>query len=115
MAIQPIDLQTLFTQVDKVGKNQASQREGLAIQQALQNIENQKKTEEQVQSVNEVQDTGEGIERVKDRGPRKRPREDILNKGDGGKNAKEEEEPENEKKVYTIQDPSLGRNIDLSG
>ncbi|MDR2096504.1 MAG: hypothetical protein LBP76_13460 [Treponema sp.] len=116
MAIQPIDLQTLFTQVDKVGKNQASQREGLAIQQALQNIENQKKTEEQVQSVNEVQDTGEGIERAKDRSPRKRPREDILNKGDDGKNMEdEEEETQNEKKMYTIQDPSLGRNIDLSG
>jgi hypothetical protein len=114
MAIQPIDLQALFTQVDKVGKNQASQREGLAIQQALQNIEMQRKTEERVQSVNEVQDTGEGIERVKDRSPRKRPREDIFNKGDDEKKT-EEEEIQNEKKVYIIQDPSLGRNIDLSG
>jgi hypothetical protein len=116
MAIQPIDLQTLFTQIDKVGKTQAVQREGLAIQQALQNDQSQKKTEEQVQSVNETQDTGEGPEKVKDRGPHKRPREDILNKDEAGKGApEEEEEPVPEKKVYVIQDPSLGKNIDLTG
>jgi hypothetical protein len=60
MAIQPIDLQTLFTQIDKVGKAQSAQREGLAVQQAIQGVQLQRKTEEQIQSVNEAQDTGEG-------------------------------------------------------
>ena len=44
MAIQPIDLQTLFTQVDKVGKAQSAQREGLAVQQAIQGAHLQEKT-----------------------------------------------------------------------
>ncbi|MDR0601237.1 MAG: hypothetical protein LBG42_02545, partial [Treponema sp.] len=65
MAIQPIDLQTLFTQLDKVAKNHASQREGIAIQEAIQGIEIQKKTEEHIQEVNEAQNEGES-ERVSD-------------------------------------------------
>jgi hypothetical protein len=59
MAIQPIDLQTLFTQLEKVGKSQASQKEGLAAQQAIQQVEGQKKIEERIQSVNEAEDAKE--------------------------------------------------------
>jgi hypothetical protein len=114
MAIQPIDLQTLFTQVEKVGKTQASQKEGLAVQQALQGVQLQKKTEEQIQSVNEAQDTGDGAEKVNDRGPRK----DAENEEGGGKEQTasggvEAEEDEDNRAV--IRDPALGRNIDISG
>jgi hypothetical protein len=70
MAIQPIDLQTLFTQIDKVGKAQSAQKEGLAAQQALQGVQLQRKTEEHIQSVNEAQDTGEGAEKINDHGQR---------------------------------------------
>jgi hypothetical protein len=112
MAIQPIDLQTLFTQVEKVGKNQAAQREGLQIQEALQQLQSQKKAEEQVQSVNEAQDTGDGAERIKDGNSRRQP----AGQGEGReKPADDGEEPKNEERENLFRDPRLGRNIDISG
>jgi hypothetical protein len=43
MAIQPIDLQTLFTQMDKVAKQKSAEKEGLVLQQSLQGAVNLKK------------------------------------------------------------------------
>jgi hypothetical protein len=112
MAIQPLDLQTLFTQVEKVGKNQAAQREGLQIQEALHQVQSQKKAEEQVKSVNEAQDAGDGAERIKDGNSRRQPPE----QGEGRERPEDgEEEPEKEDRKNLIRDPALGRNIDISG
>jgi hypothetical protein len=111
MAIQPIDLQTLFTQMDKVGKAQSDQKEGLHLQQSLQGMANQKKIEEKIQSVNEAQDSGEGAERIKDKPRRKRQHsnrpEDRTSADDGDDGGNDRPE--------IIQDPDLGRNIDVSG
>ena len=109
MAIAPIDLQTLFTQLDKVGKAQASQREGQALQQAIQGAQLQKKTEEHIQEVNEAQNTGEGAEKVNDHGQR----------GDAGgwKNKKEQRKDagnEEDRHPSVLCDPSLGKKIDIS-
>jgi hypothetical protein len=112
MAIQPIDLQTLFTQVEKVGKSQAAQREGLQIQEALHQVQSQKKAEEQVRSVNEAQDAGEGAEKIRDENARRRSPE----QGEGREEpADGEEDPEKENREDLIRDPALGRNIDISG
>jgi hypothetical protein len=112
MAIQPIDLQTLFSQMDKVGKSQAAAKDGLTVQQNIHGIENQRKLEENVQSVNEAQNTGEGAEAINDKNYKRR---------EGGKpdedkeKEKSEEEKAEEKKNSVIKDPALGRNIDISG
>ncbi|MDR1858824.1 MAG: hypothetical protein LBQ69_05090 [Treponema sp.] len=108
MAIQPIDLQTLFTQADKVARQQSAQRDGVAIQQVIHGVQLQRKTEEQIQSVNEAQNTGEdGIEQVKDRGAQGQ---------EGGRGKKQDQEdPEGEEAQNpVIRDPFLGRNIDIS-
>lgn len=112
MAIQPIDLQTLFTQLDKVGKSQMSQKEGLAIQQAMQGIQTQKKTEEQVHSVDDTKQAGEGAESINDRNARKRSGEQSADRGEA---EKDEEDISKNKVVSVFKDPSLGRNIDMSG
>jgi hypothetical protein len=106
MAITPIDLQTLFTQLDKVGKTQASQREGLALQQSMQGVQLQKKTNEQIQQVNEAQNTGEGAEKINDH---------SGGSGQNQKNSGKKKEQEEEKKniVSVLNDPSLGKNIDI--
>lgn len=111
MAIQPIDIQTLFTQLDKVGKIQASQKEGLAIQQALQGIQIQKKVETHIQSVNEAQNTGEGAEGVQDRNP-KQPEEDGTGQEEAGGNTEKDRITD---PVFIIRDPTLGKNIDING
>ena len=105
MAIAPIDLQTLFTQLDKVGRTHANQKEG-SIQNAVQNIQIQRKTEEQIQQVNEAQNTGEGAEKVNDHGQRQN------NSRHNEKKQSENNEEETQSSV--LRDPSLGRNIDIS-
>ncbi|MDR0721526.1 MAG: hypothetical protein LBF75_01855 [Treponema sp.] len=112
MAIQPIDIQTLFTQLDKVGKIQASQKEGLAIQQALQGIQIQKKVEAQIQSVNETPNTGEGTEGVQDRKPRQHAEEDRPGQEEAGGNTEKDRITD---PVSIIRDPTLGKNIDING
>ena len=114
MAIQPIDLQSMFTQMDKVGKAQMAQREGLAMQQAIQNDQLTRKIDEQIQSVNETQNTGDdGTEKVKDRGAQ-------AHDGEKKKKGKTQEDEEsdnsghNETQAFVFHDPRLGRKIDIS-
>ncbi|MDR2479093.1 MAG: hypothetical protein LBD48_07260 [Treponema sp.] len=110
MAIQPIDLQTLFSQIDKVAKTQTAQREGLAVQQTLQGVQIQKKTEEHIQSVNEAPDSGDGAEKVKDRGAQgQEGGEEGKKKPASGGNAETEA-----KRSPFFKDPRLGQNIDIS-
>ena len=113
MAIQPIDLQALFTQLDKVGKSQVVQREGQQIQAAIQQVQVQRKNEQNVQSVNETQEMAEEAETIKDENRR------GAHAGQGGGKGKQEEGedaalPDNEDPEL-IRDPALGRNIDISG
>ncbi|MDR2741560.1 MAG: hypothetical protein LBB98_05320 [Treponema sp.] len=112
MAIQPIDLQTLFTQIDKVGKEQMNQKEGVHLQSVLQNAQLQKKTEEKFHSVTELQNTGDGAERIKDRNSRRQGGEHAPGRRpdeEGAAGSEEEGEPP------VIRDPALGKNIDISG
>ena len=111
MAIQPIDLQTLFSQMDKVAKTQAAEKEGVQLQQALVSAQNQKKSEERVRSVNGAQDAGEGAERVKDKQKRKPDDKAKEGNADGAGENEDEEAPATE----VVRDPDLGRNIDVSG
>jgi hypothetical protein len=109
MAIQPIDLQTLFTQLDKVGKEQAANKDGAALQQALHGAQTQRKNEERIQSVNEAQDMGFGLKGVQDRSANK-------HQGDSSGKREETEQSEREKDgVEIIRDPALGKHIDVSG
>jgi len=113
MAIQPIDLQTMFTQMDKVGKNQAALREGLQIQESIQQAQSQKKLEENVQSVNQSQNMGDEAETIRDEN-----RKGSGNSNSGSPDDKQgegNEESEKDEKQNLIRDPALGRNIDISG
>ena len=110
MAIQPIDLQALFTQLDKVGKNQAVIRDGQQIQDSLQQLQSQRKLEENVRSVNEAQNMGEEAGKIKDEGKGREYQSGTKERQDNA-----EEAPVEEKNKDLIRDPTLGRNIDISG
>ena len=111
MAIQPIDLQALFTQVDKVGKAQMHQREGLQIQEALKQEDTQRKLEQNVQSVNQSQEMGHEAGTIKD--DNRRRNNQSLPKG----KPQEEESvsADSEVKRDLIKDPALGSILDISG
>jgi len=109
MAIAPIDLQTLFSQVDKVGRSQAAAREGQALHQSIMGVEIQRKTEENIRQVNETQNTGDGVDKIND---------NTQKQGSGTKNEKRKpddqtDEIEEVERPF-LYDPSLGNKIDIS-
>ena len=110
MAIQPIDLQAIFSQIDKVGKTQAMQRDLQQIQEAIQQSQAQKKLEENIQSVNAPQHLGEESGKIKDEN-----RRGAHKGGPGGKREEEENPAPENVRPDLIRDPALGRNIDISG
>jgi hypothetical protein len=116
VAIQPIDLQALFSQVEKVGKLQANQKEGIQLQQAIQGAHIQQKTEERIQSVNESQDVSQGPEKVRDRSAKK-DRDDAEQKSGYGEDgeALDDGDLRSGADPSVIHDPALGKHIDLSG
>ena len=112
MAIQPIDLQAIFSQIDKVGKNQAVMREGQQIQEALQQVQIQRKLEQEVHSVNEAPNMGEEAKTIKDENRRGQRSQHEEFKG---KQDEEDGQVQDDERQDMIRDPALGRNIDISG
>ena len=109
MPLLPIDLQTLFAQMNQVGKEQAVQRDGSILQQSLQGSEIVKRTEQQDNSVNETKQVGEGLEKIKEKRRNAEKRE---------KKRREEEKKKVEKtsnKDNLFNDPNLGQHIDIVG
>ncbi|MBN2354345.1 MAG: hypothetical protein JXD23_17375 [Spirochaetales bacterium] len=102
MPILPIDLQTLFAQMNQVGKEQSTLKEGAAIQSSMQGMGVVKQAEQRDSSVNESQNVGEGVESLKNEGKKQRE------KSRGKKREREKEE----KKEY-FSDPALGHHIDI--
>ena len=107
MAISPLDLQTLFTQADKVGKQSMAQREGAALFQSIQHVRIQQQTDEKIRSVNEAQDTGDGSEAIDDENGGRAGQETPH-----GSHQEAKDETEEDEKI--IRDPALGKNIDFS-
>lgn len=108
MSIKPIDLQTLFMHMNQVGKEQALQRGGLLMQQAIAGSELVQETEHKDNSVNETKSISDGPEEIHDdeegaSGKRRR------RKKQGGKEQKEDESSN------YFSDPALGKNIDITG
>lgn len=111
MGISPIDLQTLYTQMDKVGKAQLSQQ--AALQQARDAAENdvRKAAEAKAKSVQKAETGENAVGKVDDR-------EEAADSG--GESAKKEEaKAEEAETVEALNagpplDEGLGKNIDIS-
>ncbi|MBL8965584.1 MAG: hypothetical protein JNG85_01175 [Spirochaetaceae bacterium] len=111
MPIRPIDLQTLFMQMGQVGREQAAEKEGVALQQSIQGAVEQKRADEAKEAVRRPEDPETGADPVKDRRGRSGGR--GLSGGRGRPGEAEEASPEEEEEI--VKDPSLGNKIDLSG
>ncbi len=108
MPLLPIDLQTLFSQTNQVGKEQAVQKEATPLAQSAQGAQMVQKTEQRDNAVNETQHQEEGPEQVKAR--LRREAGGRREKGRQGKPA-----PKPAPRAAVFQDPALGRNIDVTG
>ncbi len=111
MPIKPIDLQTLFMQLNQVSREQAAAKEGAMLQQSIQGAVLQKKQDDEVKAVRRpVADEGTG--KIRDRESRAPAGGEGEAQGEEGKAAGEEAES-GEPEI--VRDPNLGRRIDISG
>ncbi|MGO9412260.1 MAG: hypothetical protein ACLQCB_16090 [Spirochaetia bacterium] len=108
MPLLPIDLQTLFSQTNQVGRDQAVQKEATLQAQSLQGSQLVQKTEQRDNAVNETQQQQQGPEQVKAR----------LRREAGGRRERERKGKTPAKpapRTDVFRDPELGRNIDVTG
>lgn len=113
MAIQPIDLQTLYSQLDKIGKSQVQQQ---AATQAARDAEMQTNKNAADQKLKSVQTAEAGDEHagvVHERDASGKEEGEASGKPPAKKPDNAEENAESAKEI--IRDPSLGSHIDISG
>ncbi len=112
MGIQPIDLQTLYTQLDKVGKAQVQQTAASQAAREAEMAKNREEAEKRLTTVRETETGGEQTGAVHERnGSSSGNFSGSQQKGSRDPPAQEPEEPPKE----IIRDPSLGSIIDISG
>ncbi len=114
MAIQPIDLQTLYAQLDKIAKTQVHQQVAAQAAQEAQMVANKAQSEHKLKRVQETEAGSEITGMVHER-------EGSEPQHQGGTSAGEHREGEEKNGSITeplkqfIKDPALGNNIDISG
>ncbi len=114
--IRPLDLQTLYMNLEKIGKEQAVSKEAVAQAQANQVQRLQKEHDQGQHAVGRTNPTvgAEGDTSVKVKADSQNPGSGEQAKPRSGAPASQEE-PEKEKKDSTWKDPELGKHVDLSG
>ena len=112
MPILPIDLQTVFAQMNNVGKEQAVQKEISPQHQALQASEMVKETDQHDRSVNQAHDVGDGLERIREESEQQRRRREREEKE---KEKEKEKKDEQKRRRSFLLDPDLGRHVDIIG
>jgi hypothetical protein len=113
MPIKPIDLQTLFMQLDQVGRARSAEKDGAILQQSIQAGIQQKKQLEKAEAVKELDHPGqdEGSEKVRERD------EEGAEAQSGGSDRKGQrpEKDDASPGPDVVRDPDLGNTIDISG
>ncbi len=108
MPLLPIDLQTLFTQLNQVAKDQTAQKEMVPLAQAAQGSQIAKQTGARDTRVNETERQEQGTEQV-----RRRRRREGQKKRQAPEREKGKRPAEQKKDVF--RDPALGSHIDVTG
>lgn len=117
MALQPIDLSTIYSQMDKVGQFNASQTQGVAM---ANRTRLERTAQEDTQKANTVQQAS------KDKDSNK-IKADVNQGGGAGQTLIGEDQNKKEQKtqleaeevpvrrVYEFKDPNAGQHIDITG
>lgn len=108
MALQPIDLQTLFVRLSTVGREQSAMKQAVAQSQVVAGEEIAQRSQDLGHTVQETDEVSEGPETVSDE------------QGGTGRHAGEKEkrgrhEEDESRSDEVFRDPDLGHFIDLSG
>lgn len=112
MAIQPIDLQTLYTQLDKIGKSQVQQQ---AAAQAARETEMANNRKEAADRLSTVQGTETSEDKTGKVHERTEGEEREGEKGERRDQSPSREDAEQLPPPEVIKDPALGTHVDISG
>ncbi len=110
MPIKPIDLQTLFMQMEKVSKEQSQLKEGQAILRSVQGAEQLRREGDRVKAVREAHSSDEGSEKIGDR-----PGQGKGRRGEGRKREEGDEAEAEGAAAELPADPLVGRHVDIKG
>ena len=108
----PIDLQTLYTQLDKIGKTQVQSQLAAQTVQEGQIVANRRDTEHKLKSVDETDAGEENVGLIHDK-DNENSGEESGSQGKKNNDGDDKSPAKNEKQIIT--DPALGVHIDISG
>ena len=112
MAIQPIDLQVLYTQLENVSKNVVAQQQGVQLSNSIQQEERGRQLAKKSTTVQKSPEDGDEVAIIKDHQDTKNaPSSSDDRKEKDDRNSPSEQKPD----VEYVSDPELGRHIDISG
>ncbi|GMO41392.1 MAG: hypothetical protein Ta2B_21210 [Termitinemataceae bacterium] len=111
MALQPLDLQLLFSQLDTISKEVSSQKEGAALKKSIDNLRTDQLHEIKDKAVQETKD--EGLEKLSDEKQKDLTRKNP--KQSQGKTVALKNKTADTKSLHTVKDPDIGNYIDFSG
>ncbi|MCR4940010.1 MAG: hypothetical protein K5930_07895 [Treponemataceae bacterium] len=113
MALHPIDLQTLYTQLENVSKNVAFQQQGLQLRNSVQQENYSRQLIEKEKMVKEAaQDESETV-RIKNQ--QKKNQNNDNSSEHKEKDTTDESTSPLEQKTESIKDHRLGRIVDVQG
>lgn len=107
MSLQPIDLQTLFSQLSNVSREQAALRDGLIQNQAVVGSQIVRKGEQDQHTVTESDEVADGPEGLHD--------DDESQKKGEEQDKRHRQGSDQDRKREVFREPHLGKNVDLSG
>ena len=120
MGIQPIDLQTIYTQLDKVSKDVSFQQQGLLLKNSIVQENEVQKQLNQKEAIKQAKMDEDAQIKLRDEDRRQR-----QNQGSDEKKEKDEAKDESEKSPVNnpylnlhfdvIKDPDPGNNLDVTG
>jgi hypothetical protein len=114
MPINPLELQTNFSQINQVGKQVSTIKENESIKEDQINTLIQKNSEKESEDIPTTKDLTEGPEKIKDEPGKKNEKKKKKKKVEIDVEVEDEKKVE-DKKDDSLKNPDLGTHIDIIG
>ncbi len=111
--VNPIDLQTNFSQLGQVGKIQANAKDGQDLKESQINSNVQSQSNQEAEDVPVTKDISEGPGKIKDDEKEKEKQKKRELEEQNREEEKKKEDEEHEKNKKNLQNPKIGSNIDI--
>ena len=112
MSLQPVDMSTIYTQMDKVGKYNASQDSNLKLAQNMQDISKIQDNTLPAKAIGKIDQNQSETAKLREDGNNSTGYD--SNSGQTKQQNQQQDDEQNQKRVNVITDPLLGKHIDIT-